>query len=820
MSTRPGGQARPLARTPAAILVRLLASLFGFSALVGLISAGLFMPAVGLTGASARSGVGFFEALPDELERQPLAQRSRFLSSDGSTLATFYKENRIVMPLKSISPIMRKAQIAIEDARFYDHGGIDPKGVVRAAVSNAASGSSGQGASTLTQQYVKLTLQENAVYAGDKVGVSAASEKSVTRKIQEIKYSIGLEKKLTKDQILEGYLNIAYFGDGAYGVESAARHFFTTTAAKLTLPQAALLAGLVQQPTPYNPTNFPEAAIKRRNLVLSRMLATNAISKKDHDAAAKAKLGLKLSETENGCSESRYPFFCDYVYRLILADKRFGETEQERRELVFRGGLTVKTTLDPKIQDYAQEAVAKKVTATNSSKVATAISVVEPGTGKVLAMAQSRPFGQDSKKGQTTLNYNVDKAYGGGNGFETASTFKPFTLAAALKDGRSTDDRIVAPPDNTAFDRNNMNLGGDCADFRKSPSTPYTPSNSEGDESGTNTLRHYTYKSVNTAFVKLSADIGICKVWDMARLFGMHLAAETTEDQPGEKLSSDIRPYASLTLGPEGQAPLTVATAYAGLAAEGKFCPSTTIDSVVTYTGKDFKVPQSACKQVVDPTIARGVTDVLKDTFTLGTATGLSPGRPAAGKTGTSNGSDNVWFAGYIPQMAAAVWLGHPAGNESLRQVNTGKSYYGASMYGRTLCGPLWQDFMKDATKGMPVRNFARPDSRTVYGELKTVPSVLGQPLDQAKATLTAAGFGVTEGQFVASPYPANTVAAQSPKSAARPGAVITLFPSLGGGQPVAPAIPPGNGVPGNGPGNGGPGNGGPGFGQGNGGRG
>ncbi|MGL5828896.1 MAG: transglycosylase domain-containing protein, partial [Angustibacter sp.] len=235
MSTRPGGLARAASRTPATVLVRLLLSLFGFSALMGVITAGLFMPAVGLTGASARSGVDFFESLPAELERQPLAQRSRFLASDGSTLAVFYKENRIVMPLKSIAPIMRKAQIAIEDARFYDHGGIDPKGVVRAAVSNAATGSSGQGASTLTQQYVKLTLQENAVYAGDKAGISAASEKSVTRKIQEIKYSIGLEKKLSKDQILEGYLNIAYFGDGAYGVEAAARHFFTTTAAKLTL---------------------------------------------------------------------------------------------------------------------------------------------------------------------------------------------------------------------------------------------------------------------------------------------------------------------------------------------------------------------------------------------------------------------------------------------------------------------------------------------------------------------------------------------------------------------------------------------------------
>jgi membrane peptidoglycan carboxypeptidase len=781
----PGAVAPHKPTTSLLVLFRLLCAMLAFSVLIGVITAGIYLPAVGLTGSSARSGVDFFNALPAELEQQPLAQRSKFLAADGSTIGVFYKENRIIVPLSNIAPIMRKAQIAIEDARFYDHGGIDPKGVMRAALSNASSGSSSQGASTLTQQYVKLTLQENAVYAGDEEGVDAASEKSVARKIQEIKYSIGLEKKLSKDKILEGYLNIAYFSDGAYGIEAAARHFFSTTAAKLTLPQAALLAGVVQQPTPYNPTKYPKASVDRRNQVLSRMLATGVITKKDHDVAVKTKLKLVLSETENGCTGSKYPFFCDFIYRQLLADKRFGATEQERRELVFRGGITVQTTLNPKLQKAAETAILKRVAPVNSSKVASAMSVVEPGTGKVLAMAQSRPFGQDSAKGQTTINYNVDKALGGGNGFETASTFKPFTLAAALKDGRSTNDVVVAPPDNSPFDASNTQLGGDCEDARVKFGRPYTPSNSEGNESGTNTLRHYTIKSVNTAYVKLAADIGLCKVQDMASRFGLHLAQATTKDQPGGKLSTALRPYQSLTLGPEGIAPLTVAAAYAGLAAEGKFCPPISITSVKTYTGKDFKVPPSSCRQATDKSVARGVNDVLQDVFSPdGTGRKLKIGRPAGGKTGTSNNSYNVWFAGYIPQMASAVWLGHPAGNTSLRQVNTGRDYYEGPMYGSTLCGPTWQDFMKDVIVDLPVRNFTPADSRTLNGAQVGVPSVLGRPLDQAKAILTGAGFGVTVGAAEASVYAQGTVARQSPGLSAPPGSVITIYPSAGGGQP------------------------------------
>ncbi|MGN6613290.1 MAG: transglycosylase domain-containing protein, partial [Angustibacter sp.] len=635
-------------------ILTLLSALIGTAVVAGLVGAGLFMPAVGAAGATARTGVDFFDALPAELEQSPLAQQSRILDADGHVIATFYNENRVVVPLKSIAPIMREAQIAIEDTRFRDHGGIDPKGVLRAALNNA-SGDSTQGASTLTQQYVKLTLQENAIYAGDEEAAKAAVDKNLARKIQEMKYAVALEKKMSKDQILEGYLNIAYYGDGAYGVETAARHFFSTTAAKLTLPQAALLAGLVQQPGAFDPRRNPKAATNRRNVVLARMLQTGKITQKQHDAAVKTKLGLKIKPAGNGCDGSKYPFFCNYVYRQVLTNKAFGATEQARRTLVFRGGLTIQTTLDPKMQAAAEKAVAKKVAARNKSNVAAAISVVEPGTGAVRAMAQSRPYGRNTKKGQTVVNYNVDNAYGGGNGFLTGSTFKAFTLAAALSEGKALNSTLNAPVSGHPFKRDDFQLNGSCDDLR--PLSPYTVRNSEGNEHGTRTLLEFTAKSVNTAFVKLEGEVGLCKVLAVADNLGMHLAAPSKADRSDGKLSTKLRPYASLTLGSEPVAPLTMASAYATFAADGLYCPPVSITAVTALGGKKIKLPEQQCDQALDQNVARGVTQALEAVIKRGTARGNSIGRPAAGKTGTTNGSTDLWFVGYVPQLAAAVWF-------------------------------------------------------------------------------------------------------------------------------------------------------------------
>ena len=761
----------------------LLVSLVATAVVAGLIMAGLAMPAVGAAGASARAGVGFFESLPAELKQDTLAQQSRILAADGSLIATFYSENRIVVPLTQVSPNMAKAQVAIEDSRFYEHGGVDLRGIVRAAVNNATTDSL-QGASTLTQQYVKLTLQENAVYAGDKAGVRAAGEQTKSRKIRELKLAVTLEEKLSKDKILEGYLNIANYGDGAYGVEAASRHYFGLHAKALSLPQAALLAGIVKSPRDFNPRTNLKPANSRRNLVLGRMLATGVITAAQHDKAVKTRIVLKISPTGNGCDVSRYGYFCNYVYRTLLADKNFGATANERRQQILRGGLTITTTLDPDLQAMAQKAVNDRVPASNKSKVGAALSVVEPGTGKVLAMAQNTKFSNKTGAGFTAVNYNVDKAYGGGSGFLTGSTFKAFTLAAALKEGRPLSSRIQAPVSPATYYRNDFKY---CSADRSFAAPVYKVFNSEGGEHGNLTLTEATAKSVNTAFVTLAAEVGVCEVRDMAERLGVHLASPLPYgDGPA---STRLRPFESLTLGTETIAPLTMATAYAAFAAGGVYCAPISITAVKGLDGKPRAAPKTSCQQAIDADIASGVTKALQAVLTEGTGRGLGLGRPAAGKTGTTNGSTDVWFAGYTPQLSVAVWVGHPGAQKTLNRMSLGGRKYGI-VYGATISGPIWNAFMSQAVADLPVEQFDSPSDTVINGERLGVPSVYGMDQQSAQDEIRAAGLRPSvSGRLIASSQPAGVVVGSSPRSGVRVprGTRVIVYLSSG----VAPAPDP-----------------------------
>lgn len=769
----------------ASVLV-LLVSLVATAVVAGLIGAGLAMPAVGAAGAAARAGVGFFESLPAELKQSPLAQQSRILAADGSLIAAFYSENRIVVPLAQVSPAMAKAQVAIEDTRFYDHGGVDLKGIARAAVKNASSDSQ-QGASTLTQQYVKLTLQENALYAGDRDAAAAAVEKNYSRKIRELKFAVTLEQQMTKDQILEGYLNIAYYGDGAYGVEAAARHYFGVHAKALTLAQSALLAGIVQQPKAYNPRLNPKPAVARRDVVLGRMLQTGVISKAEHDEAAKTKLALNISPTGNGCDTSRYGFFCNYVYQTLLRDMSFGATPSERRQQILRGGLTITTSLDPKLQLRAQSAVNKRVPAKNQAGVGSAISVVEPGTGKILAMAQNTGFGNKKSNGFTAVNYNVDRAYGGGSGFQTGSTFKAFTLAAALKSGRPLTSRIQAPPSPATFYRSDFKY---CSADRGFGSPVYKVFNSEGGEEGNLTLTEATAKSVNTAFVNLEGEVGVCEVRDMAESLGVHLAAPLPYGAGGEP-STRLRPYQSLTLGTETIAPLTMAAAYAAFAADGVYCAPISITAVKGLDGKPRAAPTSSCSQVIDTDIANGVNKAMQAVIQEGTGRGNGIGRPSAGKTGTTNLSTDVWFIGYTPQMATAVWVGHPTASKSLNKVRLAGKKYG-KVYGATIAAPIWKQFMQGAHEGLAVEQFGTPSETVVNGERLAVPSINGMIQQAAQDAITAARLTpMVSPTPVASTLPAGTAVDSSPAAGSMvpPGTTVTI--NLSSGVAPAPAPPP-----------------------------
>ncbi len=323
---------------------------------------------------------------------------------------------------------MREAIISIEDSRFYQHGAIDIQGTGRALLVNFFSGGVIQGGSTITQQLVKLTRLENANSAKAR---EAATADTKARKLEELRYAIWVENHLTKNQILEHYLNTAYYGDGAYGIQSAAHHYFSTTAAKLDLTQSALLAGLVKNPTGYDPTNYRVAALDRRNTVLDRMQQSARDQPKRANHAKNTSLGLKLSYTSNGCISTKAPWFCDYLLNYLLQDPVLGKSVEDRKHLIYGGGLTIKTTLSLRFQKAADRAVRNHVNPTDHA--IGAVALVQPGTGYVRALAQSRPMGTNSHKGQTFINYTIPKQYGDANGFQAGSNFKPFVLSAAIQ---------------------------------------------------------------------------------------------------------------------------------------------------------------------------------------------------------------------------------------------------------------------------------------------------------------------------------------------------------------------------------------------------
>jgi membrane peptidoglycan carboxypeptidase len=357
------------------------------SAVLGLVVAGLAIPFAGVLGFAARDVADSMRDLPASLETKPLPQRTRILAKDGSPIATLYDENRVSVPLTNVAEVMRQAIVSIEDYRFYQHGAIDLKGTMRALVTNAGAGGVVQGGSSITQQMVKLTLLSQAKTKEEQ---AAAKAQTFARKIRELRYAIAFEENYSKDWILERYLNIAYFGDGVYGIQAAARHFFSTDAKRLTLGEAATLAGLVKNPVGYDPTNNPGKALSRRNTVLERMAELHVITVNQAKAEASKPIGLKITSNRNGCMFSRAPFFCDYVMSYLLTDPALGATKEARKSLLESGGLTVQTTLDLRFQQAADDAVARYVYPTDNA--IGGLAMVEPGTGEVRAIAQSRPM--------------------------------------------------------------------------------------------------------------------------------------------------------------------------------------------------------------------------------------------------------------------------------------------------------------------------------------------------------------------------------------------------------------------------------------------
>ncbi|MFF2022368.1 transglycosylase domain-containing protein [Streptomyces sp. NPDC058171] len=653
------------------------AKFLGVSVLAGVVLAGIALPAAGALGLAAKGSVDSFDEIPANLKRPPLSQRTTILDSEGGPLATVYSRDRTVVPLKDISPYMQKAVIAIEDSRFYEHGAIDAKGILRALNENAQSGGVAQGASTLTQQYVKNVFVEEA--GDDPTKVAQATQQTLGRKIRELKYAIQVEEELGKKRILENYLNITFFGQQAYGIEAASQRYFSIPAKKLNVEQAALLAGIVQSPSRYDPVNDEAEATKRRNVVLQRMAEVGDITQGEA-AKAKAKpLGLKVKRPQNGCitAVNGGGFFCDYVRNVFLTDPAFGKTKEDRAKIWNRGGLTIRTTMDPQAQESVQDSVKKHVY--KSDKVATAMSIVEPGTGKILAMGQSRPYGLG--KGETVLNLSVDKDMGGGAGFQPGSTFKPIVAAAAIEGGVPAT-KVFPSPYKMPFPSPVDTCGGG-----KYVNTSNEELENENEsEVGPYGMKEATAKSVNTYYVELISEIGICPVTTLAKQMGVERA-------DGGKLAQGP----SIALGTEEMSPLTMAGAYATFASRGTYCTPVAIQSITNAEKKSLRVPKTTCSRAMSERTADTVNTLLRGVVEAGTGKEAGLGsRPSAGKTGTTDFRYAAWFVGYTPNAAGAVWVGDPAHKQRMVNITIGGQYHD-KVFGGQVPGPIWRDAMTGA---------------------------------------------------------------------------------------------------------------------------
>ncbi|MEE1930230.1 transglycosylase domain-containing protein [Streptomyces sp. TRM 70351] len=680
------------------------AKFLGVSVLAGAVMAGLALPAAGIMGLAAKETAEGFEELPIDLKRPPLSQKTQILDAEGGLIADVYSRNRVVVPLDAVSPWMRKAIVAIEDARFYEHGAVDPKGVLRALNRNAQEGEITQGASTLTQQYVKNVFVEEA--GNEEEAFEYATRQTYGRKIMELKYAIALEQELTKDQILENYLNITYFSQQAYGVEAAAQRYFSKSAKDLQLHEAAVLAGIVQSPYAYDPVERPESATKRRNIVLDRMADVGDITEQQAEAAQKKPLGLKVNSAREGCitATMKAGFFCDYVEKAFLANPAFGKTDKERRARWDHGGLTIRTTLSPQAQQAATDAAVSKVN--EDDKVAAAVVSVEPGTGRITAMAQSRPYGTVADEHQTMINLSVDSPMGGSTyGFQVGSTFKPIVAAAALEKGVSPAETFTSDHTHTFQEKDFLTCDGTPYGDK-----PYEVPNELKSETGTWDMTSALGKSINTYSVDLLSKTGLCATAKMAKDMGVRLGT-----------GKPLKVVPSMALGSLESSPLTMAAAYATFGARGVYCEPMAIESVTDAEGKKLKPAGPNCERAMSEKTADTVNQILEGVVEDGTGTsaGLSD-RPNAGKTGTTDGRKQAWFVGYTPDLSTAVWVGGDGSVQpKMFDITIGGTYY-AKVCGGCLPGPIWREAMTGALQGVegtPFNEVDVPRGRDEEGE-------------------------------------------------------------------------------------------------------
>jgi len=565
------------------------------------------------------------------------SRSTRVYARNGMQLANLYRENRTWVPIDRIPVRVRNAFIATEDAHFYQHHGVDFGGIARAALADYRHQRL-QGASTITQQLARRLFLTDEV--------------SAARKIQEALLAMEIERYYTKDEILERYLNIMYFGAGAYGVEAAAHTYFGTDVAHLSLAQTAMLAGLLAAPSDYSPYVSMDHAKQRQRHVLQRMVDAGFITGSDASAAANAPLKL-IGERPAGLQSYRYPYFTTYVTHLI--ESQFGT------QATFEGGLQVYTTLDPAVQDAAQDAVTWGIGRARAEGIGAhqgALVAIRPSTGEILAMVGgATPF---------SLTNQFNRAWQAHR--QPGSSFKAYVYTAEIDTGH--------PPTTVVEDTPVSYPMGD--------GTRWAPMDDDNRYLGAITLRYALAQSRNVVAVKLAQDLGIDRIVEYAHRMGV---------------TAPLDPTLSLALGSSGVSPLDQAAGYATLANQGVHIPPSPVRLVKDSLGTpvlDNTYPQQT--EVVSAGVAYVMTSMLESVIKEGTGyPNAEIGRPAAGKTGTTSSFRDAWFVGYTPDLVAAVWIG----NDDYTRMN--------ESYGGNIPARIWARFMKTALKKVKPHDFVLP---------------------------------------------------------------------------------------------------------------
>ncbi|MEU8658352.1 transglycosylase domain-containing protein [Actinoplanes philippinensis] len=661
-------------------VLRSVAVLATCGLIAGLVVAAASFPAVAMSGLAAKAGAEELGEIPPALTAQTSPQVSRVYASDGKTqIALMYDEFRSDVPLSQMSTSMRDAIVAAEDHKFYEHNGVDLKGVARAFVNNNQGGGK-QGASTLTMQYVRMAL---AYSTTDPQQVVNATKDTAQRKLNEMKYAIQVEKELSKQQILERYLNMAPFGNGAYGVNAASQVYYGKKPADLTIGEAALLAGMVKAPTAFDPTTesgYPQA-VARRDYIIDNMVDLGQITAAQGAEAKKEKVARTAKRPSRGCvsvAKNHWGFFCDYFYRWWLDQKAFGETTYDRERLLKSGGYRIVTTLDLKAQSAARKRVTEHIADTNRN--ALMLAAVEPGTGAVRALATNRKFKiDDADDPQNRLSSNPAQAREGIRGtypnttnpiitgstgvpgYQAGSVFKMFTMVAALEKGMGLDTTIYSPPRYKSRYLDSAAPAG-CGGY-------YCPANASLSEQGNFNMWTGFGRSVNTYFIPLQERAGAENVVAVAKRFGVQFRA--ADDATRANDPAQAHEWGAFSLGVSASTPLDIANAYATLAADGMYCAPTPIQQITTADGTTIDTGKSACSRATTKDVARKALDAARcpvgDRAQLGNCAGSTApqvrsvvGHPVFGKTGTTDSDKTAALVVGTRDLVVAGYLANP----------------------------------------------------------------------------------------------------------------------------------------------------------------